>query len=703
MGGRINNESKPNEESVARPAAQARAAIIQDEEAYRASLHLYLLSHHRIVDEVALANAEAASQDSNSSLLEVLVEQRKLTLDEKRAVESMASLVVKRMLVSELPAVDLHHFSERGEAAESISSSTENDDQRAENTSPEKDKEEAHTLGSFDGSTFVKSSPGSLALSERKFGDYEIVEEVARGGMGIVYKARQISLNRIVALKKIRAGQLASGEEMKRFQLEAEAAAQLDHPGIVPVYDFGEVDGQPFFSMGLVEGQSLADRIQNGPLQPRDAAELLIKVSQAIAYANENGIVHRDLKPSNVLIDQNGEPRVTDFGLAKHQAIDSGVTSTGQVLGTPSYMPPEQAAGNSEKVDQRADVYALGANLYTTLTGRPPLQAATVVETINQVLNQEPVSVKQLVPTVPRDLETICLKALRKEADKRYDNAYELAKDLQRWLGGEPIRARRVSRVEKTMKWCKRKPLVVGSIATIIAMLVIGSLIFWEQRNATYVNGLINSLVNADADQVSPLVDELNEYAWWAEPRLRERLVSVRTGTAEELHLSLALMARDPDRAESLLDALLTTPESEYVGVIRDALLRSDAPIEEKCWSTLRNKEMRDSERFRAAIVLAGVAPSSDQWIESDYLLLVNHLAEINAVYQPLYWPLLINLEKQLLPKLEALFNDRNRSESEQIAAANAIAYFAEKDTTRLVRLLGTANGPQYRKKNQNS
>ncbi|MCP4758784.1 MAG: serine/threonine protein kinase, partial [Planctomycetes bacterium] len=249
-------------------------------------------------------------------------------------------------------------------------------------------------------------------LDSSTFGDYEIIQEIARGGMGVVYKARQVSLNRTVALKKILSGQLAGEEDLKRFQVEAEASAQLDHVGIVPVYDFGQVDGQYFFSMGFIEGDDLAERIRERPMEAEAAAEMMIKIAQAVGYANAQGVIHRDLKPSNVLLDAQNEPKVTDFGVAKQQGSDSEMTAQGQILGTPSYMPPEQAAGQGDGVDQRADVYALGAILYALLTGRPPFQAATAMETMIQVLDQDPVPISQLNSSIPRDLETICLKCL---------------------------------------------------------------------------------------------------------------------------------------------------------------------------------------------------------------------------------------------------------------------------------------------------
>ena len=303
------------------------------------------------------------------------------------------------------------------------------------------------------------------------FGDYELLEEIARGGMGVVYKARQMNLNRIVALKMILAGQFAGDEDVQRFYTEAEAAAQLDHPGIVPIIEIGEHEKQHYFSMGYVEGESLAHKVIDGPLPPREAAETIKKVCDAMAYAHERGVIHRDLKPANILIDQNGQPKVTDFGLAKKTEADSNLTSTGQILGTPAYMPPEQASGKTD-VGPLADVYSIGAILYCLLTGRPPFQAASPMDTLLQVLDREPVAPRVLNKAVPKDLETICLKCLDKRPSKRYVSASGIAQDLQRYVNGEPVLARPTGPIERTWRWCKRNPgLSISSMVAGVLLL----------------------------------------------------------------------------------------------------------------------------------------------------------------------------------------------------------------------------------------
>jgi hypothetical protein len=319
----------------------------------------------------------------------------------------------------------------------------------------------------------------------RYFGDYEIERELARGGMGVVFRARQISLNRPVALKMILAGQLANETDVKRFYTEAEAAANLDHPGIVPIFEVGQHEGQHYFSMGFVEGKSLSQRLTEGPLLPREAAELMVKVAEAIEFAHQRGVIHRDLKPANILLDQTGNPRVTDFGLAKKLQSDSGLTGSGQIMGTPSYMPPEQAGGQRGEVGPPSDVYALGATLYAMVTGRPPFQAATPMDTVLMLLTEEPVPPRRLNASIPRDLETICLKCLEKEPAKRYLSAAALGQDLRRYLNDEPILARPVTRLESAVKWARRRPAIAGLLGLVALVMAVGlSGVLWQWRAA---------------------------------------------------------------------------------------------------------------------------------------------------------------------------------------------------------------------------
>jgi serine/threonine-protein kinase len=301
---------------------------------------------------------------------------------------------------------------------------------------------------------------------------FEILGFLGRGGMGVVYKARQINLNRIVALKMIGRGRLADKDEVRRFLAEAEAAASLKHPNIVAIHEVGEHEGQPYFTMDCVNAGNLADRMRDQPLPPECAARYLQQVAEAIHFAHEHGILHRDLKPSNVLIDEADQPHVTDFGLARRLDEASGLTISGMPVGTPNYMPPEQATGRRDDVGRASDVYSLGAMLYALVTGRPPFQGPSRHDTIEQVKSREPISPRQLQPKLPRDLETIVLKCLVKEPARRYATAAELAAELRRWRAGEPILARPVGRVERTWRWCRRNPRV-AVLGTVVLLLLL--------------------------------------------------------------------------------------------------------------------------------------------------------------------------------------------------------------------------------------
>lgn len=321
-------------------------------------------------------------------------------------------------------------------------------------------------------------TPKSAFGQVRYFGNYELQEEIARGGMGTVFKARQVTLNRLVALKLISAGALATEELVKRFKVEAEAAAGLDHPNIVPIHEIGEYLGQHYFSMALIDGPTLAQLLGRKPMSTQRAAQLLVTVARAVHFAHQRGVLHRDLKPNNILLDAQGVPHLTDFGLAKFLQKDSTLTVTNVMMGTPAYMSPEQARGDSKAVTTAADVYGLGALLYETLTGTPPFGGGTTMETIRQLLDQEPRRPSVFNPEVDRDLETICLKCLEKEPLRRYESAEAFADDLGRWLRSEPISARPIGNYDRVKKWVRRRPGVaaLGAVSVVLLLAVaIGS------------------------------------------------------------------------------------------------------------------------------------------------------------------------------------------------------------------------------------
>ncbi len=313
-----------------------------------------------------------------------------------------------------------------------------------------------------------------------ELGDYELVEEVGRGGQGVVFRARQKSLNRTVALKVISLGQWASKAHLKRFRREAEAAASLDHPSIVPIYEVGEREGACYFSMKFVEGGQLDEVVKRAPMSIRQAAELIAKVARTVHYAHEHGILHRDIKPGNILLDAKGEPLLTDFGLARLVEAESTITRTREALGTPSYMAPEQAAGEQRKLSNATDVYGLGAVLYQLLTDHPPFAGGTTYETIKLLLDTEPRQPRLLNPKIDRDLSTICLKCLEKDPQRRYPSALALAEDLERWLKHEPIRARRTGVFTHARKWVRRNPSIAAMTATLLALAVPLGVVIWK-------------------------------------------------------------------------------------------------------------------------------------------------------------------------------------------------------------------------------
>jgi eukaryotic-like serine/threonine-protein kinase len=348
------------------------------------------------------------------------------------------------------------------------------------------------------GFSSIRAIPGM----PQHVGDYEILGVLGRGGMGVVYKAKQKRLNRIVALKMILGGLHASDEDLRRFRQEAEASARLQHPNIVQIHEIGEMDGKPYFSLEYVDGGSLAGKMANEPQPAFAAAQLIEILARAMHYAHQRGIVHRDLKPANILlasappegssaapVTSFGIPKITDFGLAKRMDVDLGQTQSGAILGTPSYMAPEQAGGRVREIGPATDVYALGAILYDLLTGRPPFKANTLADTLRQVQMVEPVSPGRLQPQVPRDLATICLKCLNKEPKKRYETGLDLAEDLGRFLAGEPIHARPASLLERTLKWSRRRPAIAALIAvSVLSFLALGIGGWWSAAKLFYAN-----------------------------------------------------------------------------------------------------------------------------------------------------------------------------------------------------------------------
>jgi eukaryotic-like serine/threonine-protein kinase len=382
------------------------------------------------------------------------------------------------------------------------------------------------------GATTAKRGRGTKLPA--KVPGYEILGELGRGGMGVVYKARQIGLNRLCALKMILAGGLASADSLLRFKLEAEAIAHLQHPNIVQVYEIGEAEECPYFSLEFVDGTNLQNRIAATPQPPADTARLMYQICQGVHAAHQRGVLHRDLKPANVLMTKDGVPKITDFGLAKRiEEKDQGQTKTGAILGTPSYMAPEQAMGRAKDVGPAADIYSLGAVLYDMLTGRPPFRGETVMDTLNQVQKLEPLPPRNLVPKVPLDMQTICLKALQKEPSKRYATAGDMAEDLRRFLAGEPIQARPTPAWERGVKWAKRRPALATAISVssvaLVTVLTMGGLWLNTERVAA-----ADKATNAEQQKLAALREKDLEQSARLEAERLKKLADDQRALADE-------------------------------------------------------------------------------------------------------------------------------------------------------------------------
>lgn len=471
-------------------------------------------------------------------------------------------------------------------------------------------------------------------------GDYELLEELGRGGMGVVYKARQVKLNRIVAVKMILSGRMASEEEIQRFYSEARAVAKLRHPNIVSIYDVKEDEGHHYYSMDFIEGRTLEDVARETNLSEQQIARYVNLIAEAVEYAHQNGILHRDLKPANVLIDADDEPHVTDFGLAKQLDDESGLTISGTILGTPSFMSPEQASGRNDELGPTSDVYALGAVLYFLLTGHPPFRGRTSAETIQMVIRDEPHSVRSYNPRISRPLVTICEKCLRKDPKDRYQTAQELAVELERFLRGDPIQAHPMNRFRRSWIWCRDIPLIAALIGrtptssnrgqkrlqwtVLILLAVLG---IWSIVNAIRAAILPGEIVIASGDKKGMYVSVSEQLA----ERLREQTghavkVLPTAGSIENRQLLVTGKAHLGLLQASAIDieqvAVIAPLYTEYAHVIvrKDPAITSIEDLKTKDLTIMIGKE-GSGNRVSALKILAvfGVTHENSSFSDEDY------------------------------------------------------------------------------------
>ena len=587
----------------------------------------------------------------------------------------------------------------------------------AQSTSPEQ------TLAASGAASSCAVIPVPVAV---QLAGYEILGELGRGGMGVVYQARQTRLNRVVALKMLLAGNHAGPEELARFRTEAEAVARLQHPNIVQVFEVGEHEGRPYFSLEFCPGGSLDRKLAGSPLPAEEAARLVELLARAVQSAHQANVIHRDLKPANVLLAAGGIPKITDFGLAK-KLDQAGLTQTGAVMGTPSYMAPEQAEGKKE-IGPAADIYALGSILYECLTGRPPFKAASLYDTMMQVIHQEPVSPRQLNAQVPIDLETISLKCLQKDPAKRYASCQELADDLRRWQNGEAIQARRQGLGERLGRWVRKNPVVAGLSAAILLLILSATgLITWQWQHAMAALdraereqkqralAQLNDLRDAAPGAVPAILADLQANRDSILPRLRELWQQQDLAPAARMRLALALLPVEPQAVRGpLLDWMLQADDPAEVLLVRDALLPQSADLNETLWRRAEDDKAPAAERFRALAALARFDPGNTRWVEAGgrkpsgladrracalplqaALVAVEQMLSANPLHLGLWVAGLRPVREALLGPLGEVFRGQ-RLPDLRLTAATVLADYAADQPEVLSQLLLDAEPKQY-------
>jgi hypothetical protein len=558
-------------------------------------------------------------------------------------------------------------------------------------------------------------------------GKFELLERIGIGSFGVVWKGRDIELDRMVALKVWHAGLVATPADAERFYREARAAAQLRHPGIVAVHEVVHLNGMPTIVADYVHGVTLSEVTAARRLTPREAARLLAEIADALEYAHNRGVVHRDLKPSNIILDLDqplaaedpageespvaaatgsrehgplGRPMIMDFGLVLRPEDETPMTLEGDILGTPAYMSPEQAAGRAHEADRRSDVYSAGAMLYEMLVGRPPFRGSRH-RIIYQVLHDEPELPRRLEPRIPRALETICLKALAREPERRYAGAGELAADLRRFLAGEPVRARPPNLVERLGRWYRWRPVAVALAAALVLPLGAAALglvyfqhKFAEQERQLHVATLIARIEETQTRNVPALAGQLGVYRDLAEPEL-DRMLHESDSAKVRLHagLALAVLGADHGQLDDLLRELLRAPPGELV-TLRSALLPHRDRFTGRLWHMLGDPQASRPERLRAACALAAFDPGDPRWTELAPAVVDALPAEDSGAlgdWLEAFWP----VRRTLLTPLGRLFRANDNPEG-KLLAAKALADYAGDQVDVLVDLIQDADPRQH-------
>ncbi len=565
------------------------------------------------------------------------------------------------------------------------------------------------------GSSRAMRPHGSVRIA-----DYEILEEIGRGGHGVVFRAIQKRLGRPVALKLLKRGGLASRDETERFLAEATAVARLRHPAIVQIFDTGTTDetvdgGEPWFAMELLEGGTLAERSRGVPVDGRHAARLVERLARAVAAAHAAGIVHRDLKPGNVLFvapvkqppaESQEAPgwsddelvKVGDFGLAKQIDADAGLTPTEAIVGTPSYMAPEQAAADAKQATPLVDVYGLGAILYELLTGRPPFRAKSTFETLMQVRWNEPVAPRQLQPGLPRDLEVICLKCLEKHPERRYASAELLAEDLGRFIAGRPIEARPPAWYERGAKWCRRNPWRATATGLASLTFLTIAMFVWNTERTWFASRgetLLQSLATVNDTGLPEVIKQLNEVREFADPGLRKIADDLSLSETVRLRAQLALLPVEPGRLESIYEKIDIATPSE-LRVMQTLFQKHRSSLTPRLWAEVfRIPALFALERTRRACLLAALDPDDLRWSVlgpqvADFV--VTESPRLVRDWEEAFLP----VRNQLIPRLIEVHRDEPRPSSERLLASTLLSKYVSHDGKQLAELISESDPQQF-------